>query len=111
MLQKDQTVLDVGCSDGEFAAEAARTAGFVTGVEISPAMCEEAKRRAAALGLDNTRFLTGNFMAFDPAEEGVPGKYDLVFACESPAANAYAGFRKIGAMSRGSVFLACPVQY
>ena len=36
LLQKDQTVLDIGCGAGYFTAEFAKTAGHVTGMDISP---------------------------------------------------------------------------
>ena len=111
LLRKDQTVLDVGCGEGVFAAEAARTAGHVTGLDLSPARCEEARQRAARLGLGNVRLIAGDFLEFDPEKEGEPAQYDLVVASQVPAANAYTGFRKIQAMSRGSCFLSCPVGF
>lgn len=51
-------VLDVGCGTGRTTREAARAAsgGFALGVDLSSAMLEVARTRAAADGLSNVRF-------------------------------------------------------
>jgi SAM-dependent methyltransferase len=51
-------VLDVGCGTGQTTRTAARTAsdGFALGVDLSGAMLEVARQRAAADGLTNARF-------------------------------------------------------
>ncbi len=51
-------VLDVGCGTGSTSRRAARTAatGSVLGVDLSSAMLEVARRRAAADGIENLRF-------------------------------------------------------
>jgi len=50
-LAPDQSVLDVGCGTGRHAIELARRGFFVTGIDVSPAMLGEAKRRAANAGV------------------------------------------------------------
>jgi SAM-dependent methyltransferase len=51
-------VLDIGCGTGQTALDAARAAarGAVLGVDLSSAMLDVARRRAAAEGLRNVRF-------------------------------------------------------
>lgn len=44
-------VLDVGCGDGVYSIQAARLGATVTGVDISPAMLDAARRRADAAGV------------------------------------------------------------
>ena len=106
LLWGDQTVLDIGCGKGQIAAEFAKTAGHVTGLDLSPLMCEAAKSLAAARGLDNTDFIVGDFCSFRPEEAGLKEQYDLVSACLVPEAETYEGFRRLNSLSRGSCFLA-----
>lgn len=106
LLLGDQTVLDIGCGKGQIAAEFAKTAGHVTGLDLSPLMCEAAKSLAAARGLDNIDFIAGDFCSFRPGEAGLPEQYDLVSACLVPEAETYAGFRRMASLSRRSCFLA-----
>jgi len=44
-------VLDVGCGDGAYSIHAARLGATVTGLDISPAMLDAARRRADAAGV------------------------------------------------------------
>lgn len=44
-------VLDVGCGDGAYSIHAARLGATVTGLDISPAMLDAARRRADAAGI------------------------------------------------------------
>jgi SAM-dependent methyltransferase len=64
-------VLDVGCGTGPTTREAARAAarGSVLGVDLSAAMLEVARERAAAEGLTNVRFeqADAQIHAFAPA--------------------------------------------
>lgn len=46
-----RSVLDVGCGDGKLAVELARRGAHVTAVDVSPAMIEAARTRAAAAGV------------------------------------------------------------
>jgi ubiquinone/menaquinone biosynthesis C-methylase UbiE len=43
-------VLDVGCGDGAYSIHAAQLGATVTGLDISPAMLDAARRRASAAG-------------------------------------------------------------
>ena len=68
-------VLDVGCGDGDLAADLARRGAHVTGVDASPAMIEAARDKASREGLD-MEFLvaTAQNLPFPP------GHFDSVAA-------------------------------
>lgn len=57
-IRHDDRVLDIGCGTGKTTRDAARTAhaGSAFGVDLSSAMLEVARQRAAAEGLANVRF-------------------------------------------------------
>ena len=68
------SVLDVGCGVGRWCRELARRGARVTGVDFSPTMIAEARRRAAARGvLARCRFLVQDLAHLDAGE-----KFDLV---------------------------------
>lgn len=59
-LQKGDRVLDVGCGTGAsfpYLVQAVGTAGEVVGVEISPAMARQARKRVESHGWGNVRVL------------------------------------------------------
>src|SRR5690606_6861180 len=62
---------DVGCGTGQTTRDAARAAGegAAVGVDLSAAMLEHARRRAAEDGLSNASFLHGDAQVhpFEPA--------------------------------------------
>ena len=68
------SVLDVGCGVGRWCRELARRGARVTGVDFSPTMIAEARRRAAARGvLARCRFLVQDLAHLDAGE-----KFDLI---------------------------------
>jgi SAM-dependent methyltransferase len=69
-------VLDVGCGVGRWSSLLASRGAQVTGIDISPTMIGEARRRAAARGLGNQcRFLVQDLAALDAGE-----KFDLILS-------------------------------
>lgn len=58
-LRPDDHVLDVGCGSGLTTRDAARaaTSGSALGIDVSGPMLEQARRQAAAEGLDNVTFV------------------------------------------------------
>lgn len=67
-------VLDVGCGVGRWSRLLAARGACVTGVDLSPTMIAEARRRAAASGLaGRCRFLVQDSAALDTA-----GSFDLI---------------------------------
>ena len=55
-LTKNDTVLDLYCGTGTITLHLARQAGQAVGVELVEAAIEDAKRNAAANGIENARF-------------------------------------------------------
>ncbi len=53
-------VLDVACGPGLVACEVAKAARRVTGVDLTPAMIEQAEARQRSLGLDNLAWEVGD---------------------------------------------------
>jgi SAM-dependent methyltransferase len=67
-------VLDLGCGIGRWSRLLAARGAMVTGVDISPTMIREARRRARAEGVaDRCRFEVGDIAALD-----LKGEFDLV---------------------------------
>ena len=67
---EDDVVLDIGCGTGQTTRGAARAArsGSVLGIDLSSAMLEHARQRAADEGLTNVAFVRGDAQvhAFEP---------------------------------------------
>ncbi|HEY2591013.1 MAG TPA: class I SAM-dependent methyltransferase [Steroidobacteraceae bacterium] len=69
-------VLDIGCGVGRWSRRLAGRGARVTGIDLSPTMIEEAKRRACASGVaERCRFLVQ-----DCAELDVEGPFDLILS-------------------------------
>jgi ubiquinone/menaquinone biosynthesis C-methylase UbiE len=56
----EDQVLDVACGPGIVACEFARHAGRVTGMDLTPAMIEQAVKRQRELNLDNVTWTVGD---------------------------------------------------
>jgi SAM-dependent methyltransferase len=63
------TVLDVACGPGLITTKVAEVAGHVTGIDITPAMIEQAKARQAKLNQQNLSWQIGNASPL-PFEDG-----------------------------------------
>lgn len=68
--------LDFGCGVGRVALPLAEQVEQVVGVDISPAMLEEARRNAAARGQGNLSWVRS-----DDTLSAVEGRFDLVHSC------------------------------
>lgn len=73
-VRRGASVLDVGCGVGRWSRRLAARGARVTGVDLSPTMIAEARRRAAAEGLAQRC----RFEAQDLSELDVGGTFDLV---------------------------------
>lgn len=73
-IEPHMSVLDVACGPGIVACAAARHASHVTGIDLTPAMIEQAQRRQQATGLGNLDWHVGNACAL-PFNDGA---FDVV---------------------------------
>lgn len=104
LLRPDMAVMDIGCGPGRYAAEFAKTAGHVTGIDISGRMLELAREYALEQGRSNVSFETCDFLEIDPRGRGWEKRFDLVFASITPAVTTLDGLDKAMLMSRGYCF-------
>ena len=101
-------VLDFGCGVGRLTIPLARVAETVTGVDVSPAMLDLARARAAQIGLHNIEFTHS-----DDALSALSGKYDLILSSlvfqHIPPARGEKIFRRLlGYLNPGGI---CVVQF
>ena len=104
LLCENHSVIDVGCGQGEYVAEFARTAGRVVGTDLSPKMLEYAEHNAKECGVDNVSFVQCDFNKADVRALGWEKAFDLVFTSITPAFSGPGALEKIIAMSRGWCF-------
>jgi len=65
--------LDVACGPGVISRAMAGRVGSVSGVDLTPAMVEEAERRAREEGIDNVGFALGDATALELADGSFDG--------------------------------------
>ena len=80
-------VLDIGSGSGDVAFLAARLVGprgSVIGIDRDPAQAAFATQRAAAAGLANVRFMTGDFRETEisPPADAIVGRLVLMYAAD-----------------------------
>ncbi len=101
LLEAGHQVLDIGCGPGLFSSEFARTAGFVTGLDLSPRMARHADAYAKAQGRLNTHFMALDFKEVDLQTLGGASAFDLVVSSLTPAISGLDDLYKMMALSRG----------
>lgn len=79
-LGPDDSVLDVGCSDGGHTLVAARRARTVVGIDVDAAALARARTRAREGGLTNVRFDRADLA--DPRALESLGRFDVVLALD-----------------------------
>jgi SAM-dependent methyltransferase len=65
--------IDLACGPGVVSRATAARVGSVTGVDLTPAMVEEAKRRASEEGIGNVDFALGDVTAVDFGDDRFDG--------------------------------------
>lgn len=95
MLNKNSTVLDIGCGPGKFAVEFAQTAQKVTGADISPGMLQSAAANVAARKIENVNFKELDWNDADLDDLQWRKKFSLVTAIMSPAIDSREGLDKM----------------
>ena len=79
-LGDEDSVLDVGCSDGAQTMVAARRARSVVGIDVDAAALARARARARELGVTNVRFEHADLA--DPRALESLGRFDVVLALD-----------------------------
>ncbi|MDO5422330.1 MAG: class I SAM-dependent methyltransferase [Eubacteriales bacterium] len=79
-IGKEMTALDIGSGTGIFTIPFAKEYGQVTSLDISPAMQEIIRKKAASEGLENIDYKSGNWHTLDLDDAGLAGQYDLVLS-------------------------------
>jgi len=74
-LRSGETVLDVACGTGVVAVTAARRGAYVRGLDLSPALLEDARRNAAVIGAE-IEFVEGDVEALPYAD----ASFDVVLS-------------------------------
>jgi ubiquinone/menaquinone biosynthesis C-methylase UbiE len=64
-IASDDLVIEFGCGTGAFALAAAEAGAKVTAVDISAAMLNYARAKAAESGLDSIHFVRGSFLMYE----------------------------------------------
>lgn len=82
----DARWLDVACGPGVISRAMAGRVGSVSGVDLTPAMVEEAERRAREEGIDNVSFAVGDATALDFADASFDGAITRLSLHHVPAA-------------------------
>ena len=105
VVNKNSTIMDMGCGLGRFAVEFARTANHVTGCDLSPEMLKYADKYAKEEKLDGKlTWIDCDFKNIDIDEMGWRGAFDLVFTSLTPAVDGVDAMEKICSMSRDYCF-------
>ena len=106
LLNKNSTVMDVGCGAGRYAVAFARLCRSVTGTDLSPKMIAYAKKRAADMHLENIAFYCEDWDAVSVRNRHYQNRFDLVFAHMTPAVHNTQTLQKMQACSKNWCMLA-----
>ena len=93
--EEQASVLDIGCGAGGYALALAGRVRSVTGCDISPAMIQAARERAAALSCRNATFVCEDWATADVDAPPFRQGFDLVMARKTPAIADLDSFLKL----------------
>src|SRR5438270_4592423 len=84
----DDTVLDVACGPGLLACAFAKIAKYATGIDMTPAMLEQAGKTQQEQGLKNVSWLPGNVysLPFPPAQFSIVSSRFVFHHLQDPLA-------------------------
>ncbi|HHW41674.1 MAG TPA: class I SAM-dependent methyltransferase [Syntrophomonadaceae bacterium] len=105
VLQPGMDVLDIGAGTGVFTVPLARRGAKVTALEPAPAMLAALQKMVEAQGLTNVHFLDREWEKVDPVQEGLAGRFDVVFASLTPGVRDVETLEKMITCSRRWCFL------
>lgn len=110
-LESGTQVVDIGCGPGRFVTEFAKTAGHVTGIDISEKMLELGEKYAKECERSNVTFMAEDFGKLDIEALGWENRFDLVFTSITPAIGTMESLEKIMRISRRYCFNSCFVRW
>ena len=94
-------VLDIGAGPGNYAIPMARLAGQVTALEPAVEMVRILEDRASAEQVKNINIIQRTWQEVRMEEDGLAGRFDLVFASMTPGVQDPETLKKMIAASRG----------
>ena len=83
-----KNIIDIGCGNGRFSLELAKSAKNVLCFDIAQNMLDDLQADAKNLGIDNIKIKCADF----DENYGDLGRFDIVFAAMTPALNNEANF-------------------
>ena len=72
-LDKESTVIDMGCGTGAFAINAASYYKKIYAIDVSQMMINHARKKANKAGIDNIEFHNGGFLTYRHYDEPADG--------------------------------------
>lgn len=106
ILFEGAKVLDLGCGPGNYAKAFADLGAQVVALDVSPKMIEMLHSDMSETQQSRIKTIVADWQTADLRAEGLPDKYDLVFARMTPACNSLYQFEKILASSCGWCYYA-----
>lgn len=100
VINKNSTVLDVGCGLGIFVFEFAKISEKAYGIDVSSVMIEYAKGQSLQRNITNTNFSVCDFTNTDIDEMKWENKFDLVMASLTPAISCVEDLHKLMKVSK-----------
>ena len=107
-LNKNCSVIDVGCGAGGYSISLAGIVGKAVGVDVSPNMIDAASARAEAEGVSNCSFYAMDWADADIDELGFRSRFDIAFAHMTPAICDYAELEKLDNCATGLCMIEKP---
>ncbi|WP_214325788.1 class I SAM-dependent methyltransferase [Nonomuraea sediminis] len=111
-LTDDSTVVDLGSGTGQFALAAAAQFGHVVAVDVSAAMVDRLRQRAAEAALSNLECVQAGFLSYEPAGPPVDGVFSRHALHQLPDFWKTLALERIAGMLRpGGVLRLCDLIY
>jgi len=104
-LEKNSSVLDIGCGPGKYTLAFAKEVKTVTGTDISPKMIAFAKENARNRGLKNVKLVQASWPEVNILDSGWEKNFDLVFAAFCPGIDSADALKKMAEASRKHCFM------
>ena len=77
-LNRNQTVLEIGCGDAFHALEYANKVKYIIGMDVANSLILNAKKRFEKENINNAEFITGSVLDLDKIINKVENKFDCI---------------------------------